>query len=51
MVSPESILISNITWAERVIFRKIYVIYNAYRHAIAISEERGHEFEEESGGM
>ena len=51
MVSPESMRISNIKWAERVIFRKMYVLYNAYMHAIAISEERHHEFEEESGGM
>lgn len=40
---PREIHASNIIWTQQVILGNIYVY--TYMHAIATSEERGHEFE------
>lgn len=49
MISPENKHTSNITWTQQVIFRNICTC-NTYIHARTISENRGHDFEEEQGG-
>jgi hypothetical protein len=50
-VSPENRHTRNSTGTQQVLFKNISVPTNPFIHAVTISENRGHDFEEERGEL
>lgn len=51
LVSYETIYTNNIIWTQQFVYKDIYAYANTYKHAVAVSGERGHKFERQQEGI